>query len=89
MAHAEASPRSCRVETGNVYVDLVDLGEALRRFSDEDPRAGRLVALRFFAGLTLEEAAETLGISRSTAKRDWSYAKAWLHSATHGDGDSQ
>ena len=52
------------------HVNLMDLDSALQRFSDEDPRAAHLVVLRFFAGLTLEDAAETLGISRSTAKRD-------------------
>ena len=65
-------------------VDLVNLDEALRRLSDEDPRAAQLVALRFFAGLSLEDAGETLGISRSTAKRDWSYVKAWLRSELGG-----
>ncbi len=62
-------------------MDLVDLDSSLQRLSNEDPRAAHLVTLRFFAGLTLEDAAETLGISRSTAKRDWSYAKAWLKTA--------
>ena len=66
-------------------INLVDLDDALRRLSDEDPRAAQLVALRFFAGLSLEDAAETLGISRSTAKRDWSYVKAWLRGALHPD----
>lgn len=67
-------------------LNLVDLDDALRRLSNEDPRAAQLVALRFFAGMTMEDAAETLGISRSTAKRDWSYAKAWLQAALHDVG---
>lgn len=67
-------------------VNIVDLDDALRRLSIEDPRAAQLVALRFFAGMTLEDAAETLDISRSTAKRDWSYAKAWLQVALQDGG---
>ncbi len=62
-------------------LNLVDLDTALQRLSEEDPRAAQLLTLRFFGGLSLEDAAETLGISRSTAKRDWSYAKAWLRTA--------
>jgi RNA polymerase sigma-70 factor, ECF subfamily len=44
-----------------------------------DPRQARIVELRFFAGLTVEEAAEVLDVSPKTVKRDWSVAKAWLH----------
>lgn len=59
-------------------LDLVNLDEALQRLSLKEPRAGRLVVLRFFGGLTIEEAAEMLEISVSTCRRDWLYAKAWL-----------
>lgn len=60
---------------------LLDLHEALERFAVEQPQKARLVELRFFGGLTLEQAAETLGISLSTADRSWRYARAWLHEA--------
>ena len=59
-------------------LNLVDLSDALDRLSDKDPRAANLVKLRFFAGLTVEQAANALEISISTAKTDWAYAKNWL-----------
>src|SRR5262245_41364058 len=58
--------------------DLLALDEALHRLEVASPRRARLVTLRYFAGLTLPQAAELLGISRSTAEADWTYAKAWL-----------
>ena len=58
--------------------DLLALDEALGRLEVASPRRARLVTLRYFAGLTLPEAAELLGVSRSTAEADWTYAKAWL-----------
>jgi RNA polymerase sigma factor (TIGR02999 family) len=58
--------------------DLVALDEALSRLEKLEPRAARVVELRFFAGLDEREAAEALGISISTLKRDWQFAKAWL-----------
>ncbi len=58
---------------------MVELDGALDRLAAMDPRQARIVELRFFAGLTVEEAAEVLGISPKTVKRDWSVAKAWLH----------
>lgn len=68
--------------------DILALHEALHRFADQDPLKAKLVELRFFAGLTLEEAAACLGISLSTADRAWRYARAWLYSAM-ADSDSQ
>jgi RNA polymerase sigma factor (TIGR02999 family) len=59
-------------------VDVVAVDDALRDLERIDEQQSRLVELRFFGGLTTEEAAEALGISRSTAKRDWNVAKAWL-----------
>ena len=59
-------------------VEVLALDEALETLSRIDPRKGHLVELRFFAGLSIEEAAEVLDISRETAKRDWKMAKAWL-----------
>ena len=64
---------------------LLALDEALERFGQEEPEKARLVTLRFFAGLSIEEAAEALGISRATASRYWTYARAWLHDAMSAD----
>ncbi len=58
--------------------DVVALDDALKLLADVDEQQCRLVELRFFGGLTTEDAAEVLGISRSTAKREWNVAKAWL-----------
>ena len=57
---------------------LLELDAALEKFNVASPRAAELVKLRYFAGLTQEQAAEALGISGATADRDWSYARAWL-----------
>lgn len=59
-------------------VDLLALDEALDRLEAKDKRKADLVKLRFFAGLTNEQAAKSLGISASTAENDWAYAKSWL-----------
>jgi RNA polymerase sigma factor (TIGR02999 family) len=64
---------------------LVVLDEALARFGQEEPEKAQLVKLRFFAGLSIEEAAEVLGISRATAARHWAYARAWLYDAVSTD----
>src|SRR5262245_36693339 len=61
--------------------DLLALDEALARLAAADPRLAELVQLRYFAGLTLEQAAELLGISRATADRHWAFARAWLYDA--------
>ena len=58
--------------------DLLALDEALEKLTAQDPDKGRLVELRYFAGLTSEQAAGVLGISPSTADRHWAYARAWL-----------
>jgi RNA polymerase sigma factor (TIGR02999 family) len=58
--------------------DLIALDEALQKFSQKDKTKADLVKLRFFAGLTIEQSAEFLGISPATAKRYWIYARAWL-----------
>ena len=65
--------------------DILDLDEALERLHDEQPRMAKLVKLRFFAGLSPEEAADILGISVATAHRDWTYARAWLFGAMKRD----
>jgi RNA polymerase sigma factor (TIGR02999 family) len=66
-------------------VDVLGLDEALELLAAEDPRKATLVKLRFFAGLTTEQAAEALGISCSTADNDWAYAKSWLRLAMLGN----
>ena len=60
---------------------LLALDEALRQLEAEDPRKAELVKLRFFAGLTAEQAAAALGVSASTAEKDWTYARSWLRVA--------
>jgi len=60
-------------------VDLIALDEAMARLAKFDPQQERIVELRYFGGLSLDEAANALGISRATAARDWQVAKAWLH----------
>jgi RNA polymerase sigma factor (TIGR02999 family) len=59
-------------------LDMLALDEALRQLAEHDPRAAEIVKLRFFAGLTVSEAAKALGVSVATAENDWSYAKSWL-----------
>jgi RNA polymerase sigma factor (TIGR02999 family) len=58
--------------------DLLGLDEALEKFQREHPRKAELVKLRFFAGLTISQAAAALGVSTSTAENDWAYARSWL-----------
>jgi RNA polymerase sigma factor (TIGR02999 family) len=59
--------------------DLIALDEALSRLAEEDRIVADLVKMRYFAGLTIEQAAEVLGVSRRTADRYWAYARAWLY----------
>jgi RNA polymerase sigma factor (TIGR02999 family) len=59
--------------------DLLALDEALRQFEAEEPLRARLVKLRYFAGLSIPEAAAALGVSVATAKRHWVYARSWLY----------
>jgi RNA polymerase sigma factor (TIGR02999 family) len=63
---------------GGVSEDLIDLDAALDKLAQMDPRKAQLVKLRYFAGLSNEEAAKALGISPSTADNDWAYARSWL-----------
>ena len=59
--------------------DLLALDEALQTLSNIDPRKAQLVELRYFGGLTIEEAANVLGVSTPTVERDWRTARIWLH----------
>src|SRR3954454_20094955 len=65
--------------TGTPPEDLLALDEALEQLTRLDPMAGQLVKLRYFAGLSVEQAAATLNLSTATAYRHWTFARAWLH----------
>lgn len=67
--------------------DVIALDEALRRLEALDPRQSRVVELRFFGGLTIEETAEALGTSTATVKREWRAARAWLEWQLGGPRD--
>jgi RNA polymerase sigma factor (TIGR02999 family) len=60
-------------------VDILALDDALNSLAEVDPRQSRVVELRFFAGLSLEETSEVMGIATATVQRDWTAARAWLH----------
>lgn len=88
--------RRLQVSIGDVEIpvreqgeDVLALDEALSRLEAVDARAGRAVELRYFAGLTEPEAAEALGISLATLKRDWSFARAWLLDQLRGGRDRE
>jgi len=65
-------------EAADTELDFEEFDQVLQRYEKLDPRSGRLVELRFFGGLSIEEAATVLEISVATAKRDWALARAWL-----------
>ena len=66
------------------HLDVLALHEALAKLEIQDKRRAELVKLRFFAGLTIAEAAQALGISASTADNDWAYARSWLRLEIEG-----
>jgi RNA polymerase sigma-70 factor (ECF subfamily) len=68
----------CLAATSRPLDEVLAVDECVTRLAAIDPRQARLVELRFFAGLSLEESAQALGVSEITAKRDWASAKAWL-----------
>ena len=68
-----------------VDVDIVALDKALDELTELDAQQGRIVELRFFAGLTIEDTSEVLGISPATVKREWVTARAWLYRAMTGE----
>jgi RNA polymerase sigma factor (TIGR02999 family) len=68
--------------------DLLAVDEALERLTHHDPKAAQLVKLHCFAGLTVEQAAAALGLSRTNAYRLWTFARAWLYSQLAGDRDA-
>jgi len=70
------------------YAEVLAVDEALEKLAALDPEAARLVKLRYFAGLSVEEAAEALQVSARTVKRNWAYARAWLEREL-GEGNSR
>ena len=85
-AGPEAGGGLCRVELSHVDreiascpFDTIALSDAIDRLAAKDPRAAELVKLRFFAGLTRQQAAGVLGVSIATVDNDWAYAKGWLY----------
>jgi len=81
--HGGGQQRVAMPEIASPLMDTDDkvlaVDEALEKFAALDPQKAELVKLRYFVGMTLEEAAEALGISERTAKRYWAFARAWLH----------
>jgi RNA polymerase sigma factor (TIGR02999 family) len=63
--------------------DILALNEALEKLAKDHPKKAELVKLRYFAGLTIDQAAQILGISHATAERHWKFARAWLYEAIH------
>ncbi len=70
--------------SGQPDVELIALEQALEELAAMDPRKARVVELKFFGGLTIEEISEVLGISEATVEREWSFARAWLYRAMEG-----
>jgi RNA polymerase sigma factor (TIGR02999 family) len=66
-------------EAGRTELDVVALDDALQSLARIDPQQSRVVELRFFAGLSIEDTSEVLGVSPSTVKRDWNTARVWLY----------
>jgi RNA polymerase sigma factor (TIGR02999 family) len=71
-----------------VNMDVIDLDKALTELSELDEQQGRIVELRFFGGLTIEDTSEALGVSPATVKRDWLVARAWLLRAMTGEAQA-
>ena len=69
-------------------VNLLGLDEALTKLEKTDPQQGRIVELRFFGGLSIDETAHVLGISTATVKRDWAMARAWLYREVTAHGQA-
>jgi RNA polymerase sigma-70 factor, ECF subfamily len=69
---------------GSQEIDVLDLHDALERLAALDARKGQIVELKFFGGLTMDEIATTLGVSRATVEREWTFSRAWLHRAVSG-----
>jgi RNA polymerase sigma factor (TIGR02999 family) len=77
------------VLAGEGASELVALDEALRGLEEVDAQKARVVELRYFAGLSIEETAEVLGVAPTTVRREWRRAKAWLYRAISGEGGGE
>lgn len=75
---------TCDTESQKWADDIIDLDDALTEFEKKAPDAAMLVNLRYFTGLTMQEAADLLGCSTRTAQRNWAFAKAWLYARVNG-----
>ena len=82
--HARQDLDEAELVAPEVRDDMLALDEALTKLAGADPSAAELVRLRYFAGLSIPEAAELLGVSARTAERLWTYARAWLHHEIQG-----
>lgn len=77
------------VAADNIQEDLIALDDALTKLNGIDPKAAQLIQLRYFVGLSIPDAAKSLGISPRTADRLWAFARAWLHREISGVQDSE
>jgi RNA polymerase sigma factor (TIGR02999 family) len=91
-AERRGGPSAVRVSVDDIELvaaepdaGLVAIDEALEQLASKDPRKARVVELRFFGGLSMEEAATALGISLRTAQNDWAFARAWLYRVLAGE----
>jgi RNA polymerase sigma-70 factor, ECF subfamily len=88
--HIELNDVNVRADVGAIdALDALALDRALQKLEELDPDQGRIVELRFFGGLTVEETAAALGIAPVTVKREWALAKGWLHRELTGGGASK
>lgn len=81
-------PWEDQIASPTMDVDLIELDAAMEKLAQQAPRKAELVKLRYFAGLTQQQAAEILGISISTADRDWAYSRAWLFREINGSKEA-
>ena len=82
-----AAPKGARPGAGNsAALDVLALDEALTRLASVDPRQARVVELRFFAGLAVDDVAAALDVSKRTVELDWTMARAWLSRELAGSG---
>jgi RNA polymerase sigma factor (TIGR02999 family) len=86
---ARAAEGFTQPASGPDEVDLLALDDALTQLAQMDPELARLVELRYFGGMTVEETAQALNVSPATVKRQWITARAWLRRAIEGDTPSR
>lgn len=84
-SHVEADGSDLAIQAPSIHPgELIDLDEALRRLESDDPNKGQIVNFRYFAGLSVDETADVLGVSAATVKREWRYIKRWLYREVSG-----